>query len=30
LAVRCPAKSEAEVFEFLTSIGTDVRLEWLE
>ncbi|HEX9716190.1 MAG TPA: amidohydrolase family protein, partial [Desulfurivibrionaceae bacterium] len=30
LAVRCPAKNEAEVFEFLTSIGTDVRLEWLE
>ncbi|MFA6900348.1 MAG: amidohydrolase family protein, partial [Desulfurivibrionaceae bacterium] len=30
LAVRCPAKSEAEVFEFLTSVGTDVRLEWLE
>jgi cytosine/adenosine deaminase-related metal-dependent hydrolase len=30
LAVRCPAKSEAEVFEFLTSVGTDARLEWLE
>lgn len=30
LAVCCPAKSEAEVFEFLTSVGTDVRLEWLE
>ena len=30
LAVRCPAQSEEEVFEFLTSVGTDVRLEWLE
>ncbi len=30
LAVRCPAKSEAEVFEYLTSAGTDIRLEWLE
>lgn len=30
LAVRCPAKSEAEVFEFLTSVGTDIQLEWLE
>jgi cytosine/adenosine deaminase-related metal-dependent hydrolase len=30
LAVRCPARNEAEVFEFLTSVGTDVRLEWLE
>jgi cytosine/adenosine deaminase-related metal-dependent hydrolase len=30
LAVRCPAKSEATVFEFLTSVGADVRLEWLE
>ena len=30
LAVRCPAKTEAEVFEFLTSAGTDIQLEWLE
>lgn len=30
LAVRCPAKNEAEVFEFLTSVGTDIQLEWLE
>ncbi len=30
LAVRCPAKTEAEVFEFLTSVGTDIQLEWLE
>ena len=30
LAVRCPAKSGAEVLEFLTSAGTDISLEWLE
>jgi len=30
LAVRCPAKNEAEVFDYLTSAGTDIRLEWLE
>ncbi len=30
LAVRCPAKKEAELFEFLTSVGTDISLEWLE
>ena len=30
LAVRCPAKNEAEVLEFLTSAGTDISLEWLE
>ena len=29
-AVRCPAKNEAEVFEYLTSTGTDIQLEWLE
>ena len=30
LAVRCPAKNEAEVFEYLTSTGSDIQLEWLE
>ncbi|HIJ90013.1 MAG: amidohydrolase family protein [Desulfobulbaceae bacterium] len=30
LAVRCQAKDEAELFEFLTSAGTDIHLEWLE
>ncbi len=30
LAVRCPAKTEAEVLEYLTSAGTEIRLEWLE
>jgi len=30
LAVRCPAKNEAEVLEFLTSAGADISLEWLE
>ena len=30
LAVRCPAKNGAEVFEYLTSAGTDIQLEWLE
>ena len=30
LAVRCSAKNEAEVFEYLTSAGTDISLEWLE
>ncbi len=30
LAVRCPARNEAEVLEFLTSVGTDIQLEWLE
>lgn len=30
LAVRCPAKNAAEVFDYLTSAGTDVSLEWLE
>ncbi len=30
LAVRCPVKNEAEVFEYLTSAGTDISLEWLE
>ncbi len=30
LAVRCPLKTEAEVFEYLTSTGTDISLEWLE
>lgn len=30
LAVRCPARNGAEVFEYLTSAGTDIQLEWLE
>lgn len=30
LAVRCPAKNAAEVLEFLTSVGMDISLEWLE
>jgi cytosine/adenosine deaminase-related metal-dependent hydrolase len=30
LAVRCPAKNRAEVFEYLTSAGTEISLEWLE
>ncbi|MBU2538780.1 MAG: amidohydrolase family protein [Proteobacteria bacterium] len=30
LAVRCPAKNEADVFEHLTSAGADIQLEWLE
>ena len=30
LAVRCPAKNGAEVLEYLTSVGTDIQLEWLE
>jgi len=29
-AVRCPAKNRAEVFDYLTSAGTDIKLEWLE
>lgn len=28
--VRCPAKNEAEVLDYLTSEGTDIQLEWLE
>ena len=28
--VRCPVKNEAEVFDYLTSAGTDIQLEWLE
>ncbi|OGQ86611.1 MAG: amidohydrolase [Deltaproteobacteria bacterium RIFOXYD12_FULL_56_24] len=28
--VRCPAKNEAEVFDYLTSAGADIKLEWLE
>lgn len=30
LAVRCPAKSESDIFEYLTSAGEDIQLEWLE
>lgn len=30
LAVRCPAQNEADVFEYLTSAGADIQLEWLE
>ena len=30
LAVRCPAKNEVEVFDYLTSAGTNISLEWLE
>lgn len=30
LAVRYPAKNEADVFDYLTSAGTDISLEWLE
>ena len=28
--VRCPAKNEAEVLDYLTSAGADISLEWLE
>ncbi|MFA7384320.1 MAG: amidohydrolase family protein [Desulfurivibrionaceae bacterium] len=28
--VRCPAKNEAEVLDYLTSAGADIQLEWLE
>jgi hypothetical protein len=27
--VRCPASTETEVFEHLTTIGEDVELEWV-
>ncbi|MDG4476587.1 amidohydrolase family protein [Thiovibrio frasassiensis] len=30
LAVRCQAKNEGDVLEYLTSTGTDIKLEWLE
>lgn len=30
LAVRCQVRNEAEVLEFLTSVGADISLEWLE
>ena len=30
LAVRCPALTETEVFDHLTTIGEDVELEWVE
>ncbi|MFA6282498.1 MAG: amidohydrolase family protein [Desulfurivibrionaceae bacterium] len=30
LAVRCPAKNEAEALDYLTSAGRDISLEWLE